>query len=219
MTDVFMQAESARRQANGQLYGVVVEVDYDAKRSVVEIEDGWNTAPLPWLERRAGKARTSSPPSVGEQVTVLSPGGETAAGLILLGVPSDAFAPSEVREGLELFETDGGYSDRWDEEAKTRTIDLPEGGELHVTVAGQPAAFVSAEKVELIVGGATATVEDGAITLTVGGASLVIEDGAITLNGDVNLGGKGGKAVARVDDPISTQLNKIVAGSGTVKAK
>lgn len=134
MTDAFMQAEAARRQANGQLYGVVASVDYDVKRAVVEIEDGWNTAPLPWQERRAGKARTSSPPSVGEQVTVLSPGGETAAGLILLGVPSDAFSPSEVREGLELFETDGGYSDRWDEEAKTRTIDLPQGGELAVTI-------------------------------------------------------------------------------------
>lgn len=203
MTDAFMQAEGARRQANAQLYGVVVEVDYDAKRAVVEIEDGWNTAPLPWQERRAGKARTSSPPSVGEQVTVLSPGGETAAGLILLGVPSDAFSPSEVREGLELFETDGGYSDRWDEEAKTRTIELPSGGELTVTIAGQPALFISADRIEL----------------KVGGASVVIEGGEITLNGDVNLGGKGGKPVARQDDPISTQLNKITAGSGTVKAK
>lgn len=203
MTDAFLQAEGARRQANGQLYGVVASVDYDAKRAVVEIEDGWNTAPLPWQERRAGKARTSSPPSVGEQVTVLSPGGETAAGLILLGVPSDAFSPSEVREGLELFETNGGYSDRWDEEAKARTIELPSDGELTVTIAGQPALFVSADKIEL----------------KVGGASLVIEDGSVTLNGDVNLGGKGGKPVARQDDPISTQLNKITAGSGTVKAK
>lgn len=203
MTDAFLQAEGARRQANGLLYGVVASVDYDAKRAVVEIEDGWNTAPLPWLERRAGKARTSSPPSHREQVMVLSPGGETAAGLILLGVSSDAFSPSEVREGLELFETDGGYSDRWDEEAKTRTIDLPQGGELAVTVAGQPALFISADKIEL----------------KVGGASLVIEDGSVTLNGDVNLGGKGGKPVARQDDPISTQLNKITAGSGTVKAK
>ena len=203
MTDGFAQAEGARRQANGQLYGVVTEVDYDARRAVVEIEDGWSLAPLPWLERRAGKARTSSAPSVGEQVTILSPGGETGAGLILPGVPSDAFTPSEVREGLELFETDGGYSDRWDEDAKIRTIELPQGGELTVTIAGQSALFVSADKIEL----------------TVGGASLLIEDGAITLNGEVNLGGKGGKAVARVDDPISTQLNKIVAGSGTVKAK
>lgn len=203
MTDAFMQAEGARRQANAQLYGVVASVDYAAKRAVVEIEDGWNTAPLPWLERRAGKSRTSSPPSIGEQVTVLSPGGETAAGLILLGVASDAFSPSEVREGLELFETDGGYSDRWDEEAKTRTIELPSGGQLTVTVNGQPALFISADKIEL----------------TVGGASVVIEGGAITLNGDVNLGGKGGKPVARQDDPISTQLNKIVSGSGTVKAK
>jgi len=203
MTDAFIQAEVARRQANSQLFGVVVTVDHAARRAVVEIEEGWQTAPLPWLERRAGKARTSSPPSIGEQVAVLSPGGETAAGLILPGVPSNAFTPSEVRDGLELFETEGGYSDRWDEEAKTRAIDLPQGGELTVTVAGQPALFLSADRIEL----------------TVGGASLLIEDGAVTLNGDVNLGGKGGKPVARQDDPISTQLNKIVAGSGTVKAK
>lgn len=219
MSDAFVLSEAQRRQMNGQLYGVVTEVDYDARRAVVEIEDGWTLAPLPWLELRAGKTRTSSPPSVGEQVTVFSPAGDPSMGLIVAGVPSDAFTPSETREGLDLVETEGGYSDRWDEEAKVRKIDLPEGGELHVTVAGEPAAFISAEKVEMIVGGATATVEDAAITLTVGSASIVIEHGEITLNGDINLGGKGGKAVARVDDPISTQLNKIVSGSGTVKAK
>lgn len=219
MSDFYQQAEANRRQTNAILIGTVVEIDYEARRAVVEIEDGWKLAPLPWLEMRAGLTRTSSAPDVGEQVLVLSPCGDPAMGVILPGVPSDDFTPSETREGLSLIETEGGYSDLWDEEAKARTIDLPEGGYLTVTVAGQPAVFVSADKVEFKVGGATGLIEDQAITLSVGSASIEIEDGEITLNGDVNLGGKGGQPVARKDDPISTQLNKIMAGSGTVKAK
>lgn len=219
MTDTYQRSEANRRQNNAIMIGTVVEIDHAARLAVVEIEEGWRLAPRPWIELRAGLTRSSSAPDQNEQVLILSPCGDPAMGLILMGVPSDAFKPSETREGLSLIETEGGYSDRWDEEAKTRIVALPEGGSLTVTVAGQPTVFVSADKVELKVGGATGLFEDQAITLSVGGASIDIEGGAVTLNGDVNLGGKGGKPVARQDDPISTQLNKIVSGSGTVRAK
>ena len=200
MTDAYAVAEMARRQANGVLFGKIAEVI--DRRATVEFEDGWISAPLPWLERRAGRVRTSSAPTQGEQVIVLSPGGVTEAGLILAGVPSDAAQASDCRDGLDLVETEAGYSDAWDDDAKRRTIALPEGGELVVTLAGTEALFVGPDRV----------------ALTLGGASVVIEDGEVTLNGKVNLGGKGGQPVARVNDAVNTDLKRIAAGSSDVKA-
>lgn len=200
MTDAYAVAEMARRQANGVLFGKIAEVI--DRRATVEFEDGWVSAPLPWLERRAGRVRTSSAPTVGEQVVVLSPGGVTEAGLILPGVPSDAAQASDCRDGLDLVETEAGYSDAWDDEANRRTIVLPEGGELVVTLAGTEALFVGPDRV----------------ALTLGGASVVIEDGEVTLNGKVNLGGKGGQPVARLNDAVNTDLKRIAAGSSDVKA-
>lgn len=219
MTDAYGQAETARRQANGLLFGVVVEVDLEARRAVVEPEEGWALAPLPWLERRAGLIRTSSAPSVGEQVAVISPAGETAAGLILLGVPSDAFAVSAARDGLDLVETEGGFREAWDEEAKRRFIDLPEGGELVISAAGVQLVHVTAEEAVLTIGGAFASVKDGEVKLSNGSAAILIEGDEITLDGKVNLGGKGGQPVARVNDLISTQTSRIIAGSSDVRSK
>lgn len=219
MTDAYAMAETARRQANGLHFAVVVEVDLETRRAVVEIEDGWTLAPLPWLERRAGLVRTSSAPSVGEQVAVISPAGETAAGLILLGVPSDAFAVSAARDGLDLVETEGGFREAWDEEAKRRFIDLPEGGELVISAAGVQLVHVTAEEAVLTIGGAAASVKDGEVKLSSGSAAILIEGGEITLDGKVNLGGKGGQPVARLNDAISTQTSRIIAGSDDVRSK
>lgn len=203
MTDAYRSAETERRREAGLLIGVVTLVDFETRRAVVEIEDDWSLAPLPWIEARAGRTRTSSPPSIGEQVIVLSPSGDPAFGLILKGVPSDAHTPSEVREGLELIETEAGYSDRWDEDAKVRTIDIPEGGKLIISLAGT----------------AMVTAEGDTLTLSAGGAEIVLTDGKITLDGDVVLGGAaGGAAVARVGDTIDTVTKKIITGATKAKA-
>lgn len=202
MSDAYRNAEAERRTANGLLFGHVVEVDHDARRAVVEIEDGWRLRPLPWLERRAGRVRTSSPPTVGEQVLVLSPGGEPGVGVILPGAPSDAVAP-ETRADLELTETDDGFADVWDAEAQTRTLTVPEGGRLIVAVAGEVVADFSAE----------------AVLLKVGASEVRVTSDAIVLDGDVDLGGEGGLGVARINDAISTSPPRIVAGSSRVRAK
>lgn len=47
---------------------------------------------LPWLTVRAGQTRDWNPPTVGEQCLLLSPSGETAAGVALIGLYSDAAA-------------------------------------------------------------------------------------------------------------------------------
>jgi phage baseplate assembly protein V len=65
--------------------GTVSAVDHAAARCRVasgELDTEW----LPWIDRRAGATRTWDPPTVGEQVIVLSPSGEPAGGIVLTGI-------------------------------------------------------------------------------------------------------------------------------------
>lgn len=202
MIDAFASAEAARRIENAILIGRVVEVDRQARRAKVEIEDGWTSAALPWIERRAGDVRSWSPPTVGEQCLILCPGGDPERGLVLPGVASDAFALDGDPELVELLETAGGFADEIDAALNRRTITIPGGGELRV-----------------VCGAAQIDMADDRITLKVGSAELIVSDGAITLKADtVNLGDVGGQPVGRVNDAISTAPPKIVAGSAKVRA-
>jgi len=67
-------------------------------------ETGW----LPWLSARAGRSRAWSAPSVGEQVLLLSLGGELNTGFILPGIFSDSHpAPSASADALHWSFPDG----------------------------------------------------------------------------------------------------------------
>lgn len=74
--------------------GSVIAVDHAVARCRVasgELESQW----LPWIDRRAGNTRTWEPPTVGEQVVILSPSGEPAGGVVLTGLfCDDHVAPS-----------------------------------------------------------------------------------------------------------------------------
>lgn len=75
-------ADLARRVANMIRTGRVAVVDHAGPRVRVQSGDlitDW----LPWQTRRAGNTRTWDPPTVGEQVMILSPSGEPAAGIVI----------------------------------------------------------------------------------------------------------------------------------------
>src|SRR5205085_2193946 len=70
--------ELIRRLEQLLRYGTVAEVDLGAARCRVksgELLSNW----VPWFAQRAGQTRHWSPPTVGEQCLLLSPGGDTAA--------------------------------------------------------------------------------------------------------------------------------------------
>lgn len=74
-------AELSRRNANMIRTGRVIAVD--AATGTVRVDVGADgeplvTPPIPWPER-AGDRRTWNPPSIGEVMTVISPGGEVGA--------------------------------------------------------------------------------------------------------------------------------------------
>ena len=87
--------------------GTVSAVDLQRGRCRVrsgDNETGW----LSWLSARAGRSRVWSAPSVGEQVLVLSLGGELNTGFILPGIFSDSHpAPSSSADALHWSFPDG----------------------------------------------------------------------------------------------------------------
>jgi len=77
--------------------GVIAEVDVASARCRVQIHTR-TSAWLPWLTLRAGSSRTWSAPSLGEQVLVLAPEGNTLAAVVLCGLYSNSYPPPSASD-------------------------------------------------------------------------------------------------------------------------
>lgn len=188
--------ELTRRLDNVVRVGTVIEADYMAEPPAARVdfgdyESGW----MPFMTRRANGQETSwDAPELGERVTVLAISGDTASAQIMPGaLYCDENPAPAVDPGLITRMHDSGAHDTYDQNGKLRVIQVPAG-----------------EAIKLIAGGASVVITDNAITLT---APTII------LNGETHLGGTGGKPVARKDDTISHDLQKITKGSDNVFSK
>lgn len=135
-----MLHDLARRLENVVRDGLIAEVDLPAARVRVDLaaegEPPVLTDWLPWYTPRAGTVRVWSPPSVGEQVTVLSPGGNLAAGRVLPALFSDN-APAPGTEATRvLVRYQDGAALSYDTEAHALQITLPEGGQAGIDAPG-----------------------------------------------------------------------------------
>ncbi len=89
-------AELKRRNRNRKRTGKIVEVDAPKGVARVELlEKGaggkpYKTAWIPWKEVRQGDVATFNPPSVGEQVEVVSENGDLTDAVIDASIPSNA---------------------------------------------------------------------------------------------------------------------------------
>lgn len=88
-------AELSRRLENMIRIGTVAEIDHAAR--CVRVQSGeLRTDWLKWRSGRAGATRTWNPPTVDEQVMILSPSGELANGIVMPSIYSVAHdAPSD----------------------------------------------------------------------------------------------------------------------------
>lgn len=115
--------------------GRVVSVDLAAGTARVEFADDLTTGEIPWLERRTGSTRTWSPPAIGEQVMVLAPEADTARGVIIGSLSSDAH-PHPANDDSTLTE----YEDRarigYDPKTHTLTAILPAGATVRIDADG-----------------------------------------------------------------------------------
>ncbi len=90
--DSLRLADLSRRLESLIRTGTIAAVDLPAVRVRVA-SGGLTTQWLPWLEQRAASTSTWDPPVMGEQVLLLCPSGEPAAGVVLRGLHTDAAPP------------------------------------------------------------------------------------------------------------------------------
>ncbi|WP_050118293.1 phage baseplate assembly protein V [Yersinia kristensenii] len=122
-----------RLLANIIRIGIVSDVDLAnglCRVKIGNLETDW----LNWLTLRAGRVRFWSAPSVGEQVMVLSIGGELTTGFVLPAIFSDAnSAPSQSADAMVITFPDGA---RFEYEPETS----------HLAVTGIATAVIDASK-------------------------------------------------------------------------
>ncbi|CRE88701.1 TPA: phage baseplate assembly protein V [Yersinia enterocolitica] len=122
-----------RLLANIIRIGIVSDVDLAnglCRVKMGDLETDW----LNWLTLRAGRVRFWSAPSLGEQVMVLSIGGELTTGFVLPAIFSDANpAPSQSPDAMVITFSDGA---RFEYEPETS----------HLAVTGIATAVIEASK-------------------------------------------------------------------------
>jgi phage baseplate assembly protein V len=145
-----------RRTANQIRLGTVLAVDHAQARVRVksgEIETAW----LPWSTGRASAAkRRWDPPAVGEQVVMLSPGGDMRQGIVLPGVFQTAAGAPSASSDKDAVAYGDGTTIEYDRGSRTLLVDF---------------------------GGTSVTATPDGITLTVGGVSLVVSADGVAITG------------------------------------
>lgn len=124
MTDY---AELARLIENLIRIGTIADVDLVKARVRVQTGDlltGW----LPWQAARAGADREWDPPTVDEQVVLLSPSGQLANGVAITGLFSAAKPANGDRAKLHRRTYSDGAVIEYDSQAHHLRAQLPGGG-------------------------------------------------------------------------------------------
>lgn len=128
-------ADLARLLENIVRFGTIEAVQMQPPR--VQVKSGnITTAWRPWLNLRAGADREWDPPTIGEQVVLLSPSGNLAQGVVLTGLFSDLIPANGDREGLHRRTYRDGAVIEYDSIAHRLRAILPEGGITDLTSTG-----------------------------------------------------------------------------------
>lgn len=128
-------AELNRLLENLVRLGTIAEVLHAPPRVKVQT-GGILTTWLPWLALRAGADREWDPPTVDEQVILLSPSGQLANGIAITGLFSDAIPANGDRAGLKRRTYADGAVVEYDSVAHHLRAVLPAGGTSEVISDG-----------------------------------------------------------------------------------
>ena len=158
--------------------GTVVEVRFK-KPARCRVQLGDNTTDwLQWIAGRAGGIGGCRwwPPVVGEQCLVISPGGDLAQGIVLLGAYSDTMdAPSE-KEGHDITQWSERSSLHYSVDNRVEKLAACTKDGISLEVVGEPDQTSTSTSITLL---------PGLITLKVGEAVLTIGPNRITSNVDI----------------------------------
>lgn len=162
MIDNILQrlAEVERRLSNVFLIGTITDADYDNALVKVEagkLETGW----LHWVTARASNDVDYWAPEIGEQVLVMSPGGDPELGVVLPALYQNDFPSTDTRPTIRRVRFADGADFSYDRQQSALTLNLPSGSALAITCDD---ALVNADSVTLNANG---------INLGQGGAGVV----------------------------------------------
>jgi phage baseplate assembly protein V len=181
-----------RRLENLLRAGTIEQVDHDA--ALVRVRTGgllssWVRA----FARRAGVVREWSPPSVGEQCLLCSPGGDLANGFALVGLYSDEHPANDNRANTEATLYPDGSLVEYDHTAHRHLIqcvgdivaiaqgDITSTASGEMTLQAQGDLIATAGGAMTIKAAKAIVIEAGAsITLKVGPASLTLGPNGVT---------------------------------------
>lgn len=135
--DCIMNAELARRLENLIRLGTIQTINPSKPFSTVTVNLGEiTTAPIRFLNLRAGNDKTWDPPSIGEEVIVFSPCGVLEMGIAVTGLNNDAFpAPSDDLNQIIRIFADGCII-AYNVESHALEAILPTGGTAVITAPG-----------------------------------------------------------------------------------
>ena len=164
-------ADLARLLENIVRFGTVEAVQMRPPRVMVKsghIKTAWR----PWLNLRAGADREWDPPTLGEQVVLLSPSGNLAQGVVLTGIFSDLIPANGDREGLHRRTYRDGAVIEYDSIAKHLRATLP--GTAEVIAEGD---------IDVTSNANISAVALGDINLNSGGNITITAVGEVLING------------------------------------
>jgi phage baseplate assembly protein V len=104
--------------------GTILAVDHD--KGLCRVESGdMQTNWINWLTLAAGETTAWNPPTVGELVLLLCPGGDAAEGVALRGINTDEIPPPSNKPTTHTMKYPDGAVIEYDHQAHTLDIKLP----------------------------------------------------------------------------------------------
>jgi phage baseplate assembly protein V len=119
-----------RRVDNILRPGTISAIDLERGLVRVRLSPTLETAWLGSFEKWAGDPRSWTPPKTGEQVLVLSPGGELKAGYVLRGINSREMPKPSRKSGMHVTTFDDGLELSYDGASNSLLISKPTGLKL-----------------------------------------------------------------------------------------
>jgi phage baseplate assembly protein V len=143
----FELSELQRQLANVVRVGRIVELDEAAARVKVTT-GGLITDWLPWGAARAGTTRSTSMPSVGEQVVLFSPFGDTAQAVVGFSLYQDNHPAASTSKDKDVTIYPDGSVVEYDSASNTLTVTVAAAGNVVInckvaTVNAQTSATIN----------------------------------------------------------------------------
>ncbi|KQE95520.1 phage baseplate assembly protein V [Acinetobacter lactucae] len=176
-------SEIIRRLENIIQFGSIDIVDLEKAVCTVNLGE-IKTAPLNWLNIRAGTDSSWDPPSSGERCIVFSPSGELAQGVVVFGIYSEDNPAPAKSENLKLRKFSDGTVIQYDTSSHALKATLTDGGKVEITASGGITLNGNTT-----INGSLSTTKD--IT-----SQADVKAGAISLSNHKHLGVQGGSSTS-----------------------